>query len=51
MALVFGHEIKGLSPAVLKHADKILEIPMAGRKESLNVSVAFGIVIFSMINN
>ncbi|MDP4010391.1 MAG: TrmH family RNA methyltransferase, partial [Candidatus Spechtbacteria bacterium] len=51
VALVFGHEIKGLSPAILKRADKILEIPMAGKKESLNVSVTFGIVIFSMIYN
>src|SRR3990167_9360163 len=51
VALVFGHEIKGLSPAILKRADKILEIPMVGKKESLNVSVAFGIVIFSMIYN
>ncbi|MDX1608022.1 MAG: RNA methyltransferase [Candidatus Spechtbacterales bacterium] len=50
-ALVLGHEIKGLSQGVLKRCDRILEIPMAGEKESLNVSVAFGIVIFSLINN
>lgn len=47
-AVVFGHEIKGISDAVLKRADKILEIPMRGEKESLNVSVAFGIVVFSL---
>lgn len=49
MVLVFGHEIKGLSPAILKRADVILEIPMRGKKESLNVSVAFGIVVFSLL--
>jgi len=45
-ALVVGNEVKGLSPGVLKLADKILEIPMRGKKESLNVAVAFGIVAF-----
>ena len=49
VALVFGNEVRGLSPAILKRADKILEIPMRGRKESLNVSVAFGIVVYGLI--
>ncbi|MBN2197738.1 TrmH family RNA methyltransferase [Candidatus Wolfebacteria bacterium] len=51
IALILGNEIKGLSLAILKNADKILEIPMKGKKESLNVSIAFGIVIFHLINN
>jgi 23S rRNA (guanosine2251-2'-O)-methyltransferase len=46
--LVVGNEIKGLSPAVLARADKILEIPMYGKKESLNVAVAFGIVAYGL---
>ena len=50
LALIVGNEIKGLPPSILKRADKILEIPMFGRKESLNVSVAFGIVAFSLIS-
>ncbi|MDP1709653.1 MAG: TrmH family RNA methyltransferase [Candidatus Komeilibacteria bacterium] len=45
-ALVLGSETEGLSPAILKRADKILEIPMLGKKESLNVSVAFGIALW-----
>src|SRR3989338_579288 len=49
VVLVFGNEVRGLSPAILKKADKILEIPMRGRKESLNVSVAFGIVAFDLL--
>ena len=48
IGLVVGNEIKGLPLAILKRADKILEIPMKGKKESLNVAVAFGIVAFSL---
>lgn len=48
-ALIVGNEIKGLPPAILRRADKILEISMRGKKESLNVAVAFGIVVFNLI--
>ena len=41
---VLGNEVKGLSKKILKRCDFILEIPMEGIKESLNVSVAFGII-------
>ncbi|MCR4275168.1 MAG: TrmH family RNA methyltransferase [Candidatus Wolfebacteria bacterium] len=50
IALIVGNEIKGLPKPILKKADKILEIPMYGRKESLNVVVAFGIVAFYLIS-
>ncbi len=50
-ALVLGNEVNGLPQSILKKADKILEIPMKGKKESLNVSVAFGIVVFNLIYN
>ncbi len=50
IALVLGNEVKGLPLSILKKADKILEIPMKGRKESLNVAVAFGIVAFHFVN-
>jgi tRNA G18 (ribose-2'-O)-methylase SpoU len=49
-ALVVGNEIEGLPLAILRRADKILEIKMRGKKESLNVAVAFGIVAFNLIN-
>lgn len=49
-AIVVGNEIKGLPPAILRRADKILEIPMRGKKESLNVAVTFGVVAFNLIN-
>lgn len=45
-ALIVGNEIRGLPKSVLNQCDKILEIPMHGRKESLNVAVAFGIAVF-----
>jgi tRNA G18 (ribose-2'-O)-methylase SpoU len=48
IALIVGNEIKGLPKSVLDKSDKILEIPMKGKKESLNVAVAFGIVAFSL---
>ena len=43
LALVIGNEIKGISPSVLKRAERIISLPMFGRKDSLNVAVAFGI--------
>jgi 23S rRNA (guanosine2251-2'-O)-methyltransferase len=48
LALIFGNEVRGLSKQILKKCDKIIEIPMQGKKESLNVSVATGIVLFSL---
>lgn len=46
LALIIGNEVKGISPAVLKRADKIISLPMFGKKESLNVAVAFGITAY-----
>lgn len=43
---VFGSEIEGVPNELLEMADTIVEIPMVGEKESLNVSVAAGIVLF-----
>ena len=48
MALVVGNEIKGLSKRTLEYANKIIAIPMFGKKESLNVSVATGIAIYKI---
>ena len=44
--VIFGNEVKGLSKSILKYADVIAEIPMRGKKESLNVSVSAGITLF-----
>lgn len=47
--LVVGNEVDGLDAETLSQADHIIEIPMRGKKESLNVSVAFGVVVFELI--
>lgn len=44
LALVLGNEVSGVRKSILEKSDDIIEIPMRGQKESLNVSVAFGIV-------
>jgi tRNA G18 (ribose-2'-O)-methylase SpoU len=49
-ALILGNEVRGLSRAVLRKCDKIIDIPMRGEKESLNVSVAFGIAVYSTLS-
>lgn len=47
-ALVVGNEVEGLPSSLLAKVDHIIEIPMYGQKESLNVAVAFGIVAFAL---
>ena len=46
LALIIGNEGKGVKKSLLERSDKIIDIPMRGKKESLNVSVAFGIVAY-----
>ncbi len=46
---VFGNEVEGVSEKILKLADVVAEIPMRGKKESLNVSVSVGIALFRVV--
>lgn len=46
--LIVGEEVKGIRKDILKSCDEILEIPMKGKKESLNVAVAAGITLYTM---
>jgi len=48
VCLVLGHEIDGVEQGILDLCDAAIEIPMHGKKQSLNVSVAFGIAIYSL---
>lgn len=41
-----GNEVLGISKNILNKCDLIVEIPMKGKKESLNVSVALGVILF-----
>lgn len=42
--LIFGNEVEGISEAVIACADLALEVPQAGTKHSLNISVCLGVV-------
>lgn len=48
---IFGNEVRGLSKSILEKTDKVIHISMYGEKESLNVSVAAGIILFSALDN
>lgn len=48
IALVLGPEVTGMSQEILSLCDSIVEIPMFGKKESLNVSVAGGIAMYEL---
>ncbi len=46
--LLLGEEVNGIESELLERADKILEIPMNGKKESFNVSVVAGICLYQL---
>lgn len=48
IALIVGNEIHGVSSNVIQQADIVMEIPMHGIKESLNVSVATAIALYEL---
>ena len=48
-AIIMGSEGKGLSSSVIKLCDELIRIPLHGKIESLNVSVACGTILYEMI--
>lgn len=48
-AFVFGNEVSGIEKEVLEQSDMVFELPMAGKKESLNVAVTAGIILFHFL--
>lgn len=46
VALIVGREVEGIEDEVLQLADKIIELPMLGKKESYNVSIAAAIALY-----
>ncbi len=48
IALILGEEVHGIPAHLLDHCDDIIEIPMSGKKESFNVSVAAGIALYAL---
>lgn len=49
IAFVIGHEVDGITQDVLEECDVIAEIPMLGTKESLNVTIAFGVAAYRIL--
>jgi tRNA G18 (ribose-2'-O)-methylase SpoU len=50
VCIMFGNEVEGLSEELIDLADAAIEIPMYGLKQSLNISVAYGIVMYHVLN-
>lgn len=48
VALVVGNEVRGLHANILRQCDAIIDIPMRGKKNSLNVSAAAGIALYQI---
>lgn len=48
IALLLGEEVKGITDDLRNQCDDLIEIPMIGKKESFNVSVATGIALYSL---
>lgn len=49
LAVVFGNEVTGVEQSTIALCDGCIEIPQAGMKHSLNISVAAGIVLWEMV--
>lgn len=47
-AFIFGHEVNGVDPEVLKLCDGCIEVPQFGTKHSLNIAVCAGIIIWDV---
>ena len=50
MAFILGQEVEGIDKKILDMCDQVAEIPMSGKKESLNVSVACGVLLFRVFH-
>lgn len=48
VVLLLGEEVNGITPDLIKECDDLIEIPMRGKKESFNVSVAAGIALYAI---
>lgn len=48
IALIFGHEVQGVSQEIVNLSDQVIEIPQLGTKHSLNVSVSAGLVVWEV---
>jgi 23S rRNA (guanosine2251-2'-O)-methyltransferase len=49
VSILFGHEVDGLPKSLLALCDSFVRIPMLGRKHSLNVATAGGVVLYELL--
>ena len=49
VCIVFGHEVDGISPALLERCDIHVRIPTLGTKQSINVATAGGVVLYELL--
>lgn len=49
--IILGNEVEGVSEDLVESADVVAEIPLAGKKESLNVSVAGAVFLYRLLDN
>ena len=47
--IIIGNEANGVEPQIQKMADEKIKIPMLGKTESLNASVATGIILYEYV--
>ncbi len=50
LCLILGNEVNGVSDDLIRLADMAVDIPMYGIKHSLNVSVAYGVIIYHLLS-
>ncbi len=49
VAVVFGHEVRGVHPDLMAQCDSVVKIPMFGFKNSVNVATAYGVIIYEIL--
>ncbi|MFZ2303249.1 MAG: TrmH family RNA methyltransferase [Minisyncoccia bacterium] len=49
IVFVMGAEVIGVANEILEQSDVVAEIPMLGTKESLNVTIAFGVAVYRIL--
>lgn len=50
IAIVFGNEVDGIGERTLEKCDAVVQIPMQGFKNTINVATAFGVVLYHILN-
>ena len=50
LCIIMGNEVDGVTDSLVEMADCAIELPMLGLKHSLNVSVAYGIILYNILS-